>query len=297
MKLRTVKHHFGTAFRNLFLNRLMSIASVLTVASCIFIVAVFYLMVANVNRVFGQLQDQIGIVAFVDEDLPAGDMTTLFNRIMAIQHVRVATHISPEENRHLIYELFGPLMAEELMRRNPFLRAFSIDITDLQFHDEVYQALRNLEPYGIASVRSEQALAETLWNMASVVQTISVIVIFILGLISLVIIINTIRITVGTRQTEISIMKYVGATDWFIRWPFIIEGMIIGFVGALIPAVICVFGYDSVIYAIANVPMLDFMYLLPGYMVLFYVVPFALILGTLIGLIGSVVSIRQYLKV
>jgi len=273
----------------------MSVASVLTVASCIFIVAVFYLMVANVNSVFDMLQDQIGMVAFVDEDLPAGEMNTLFDRIIAIPNVRVATHISPEENRHLIYELFGPDMAENLMRRNPFLRAFSVDIFDLQFHDEVYLALAALE--GIASVRSEQRLAETLRNMASVVQTISVIVIFILGLIALVIIINTIRITVGTRQAEISIMKYVGATDWFIRWPFVIEGMLIGFVGALIPAVICIFGYDSVIEAIANVPMLDFMYLLPGNMVLFYVVPFALILGTLIGLIGSAVSIRQYLKV
>jgi len=297
MKARTVKHYFGTAFRNLFLNRLMSVASVLTVASCIFIVAVFYLMVANVNSVFGRLQDQISLVAFVDENIPAGDMTGLFDRIMAIPNVQLATHISPEENRQILYGLFPADMVGDLMLRNPFLRAFSVDIVDLQFHNEVLQALRALEPYGIASVRSEQELAETLWNMASVVQTISIIVIFILGLISLVIIINTIRITVGTRQAEISIMKYVGATDWFIRWPFIIEGMLIGLVGAAIPAIICVIGYDSVIYAIANVPMLDFMYLLPGNMVLFYVVPFALVLGTFIGLVGSVVSIRQYLKV
>jgi len=297
MKARTIKHYFGAAFRNLFLNRLMSIASVLTVASCVFIVMVFYLMVANVNSVFGYLQDQIGLVAFVDEDIPAGQMTYLFDRIMAIPNVEIAIPINPEENQHIIIDLFGPEMVDDLMRRNPFLRAFSVEIIDIGFHDDVLQALGGLEPYGISSIRSEQVLAETLWNMARVVQTISLIVIFVLGLISLVIIINTIRITVGTRQAEIGIMKYVGATDWFIRWPFVIEGMLIGLAGAVIPVVICILGYDSVIRAIANVPMLDFMYLLPGSMVLFYVVPFALVLGTLIGFIGSVVSVRQYLKV
>ena len=295
MRVRTVKHHVGAAFKNLFLNRLMTVASVLTVASCIFIVSVFYLMVANVNSVFAQLQEQIGLVAFVDDDVPPGDLPGLFDRIMAIPNVQRAVSISPEENRHIIEDLFGPGMVDELMARNPFLRAFSVDIIDIQFHDYVVEALRALP--GIEHVRSEPELVETLWNMTQVVQTVSLVVIFVLGLISLVIIINTIRITVGTRQAEISIMKYVGATDWFIRWPFVIEGMLIGFAGAVIPAVVCVLGYDSVINAISNVPMLGFMYLLPGERVLFYVVPFALVLGTFIGLIGSVVSIRQYLKV
>jgi len=297
MRARTVKHHFGAAFTNLFLNRLMSIASVLTVASCIFIVMVFYLMVANVSNIFGSLQNEIDMVAFVDENISAVEMTELFDRILAIPNVRMATPINPEENRHIIEAMFGYEMVEDLMHRNPFLRAFSIDIYDIGLHTEVFAAIEALEPYGISHVRSEQRLFDTLWNMTRVVQTISLVVIFVLGAISLVIIINTIRITVGTRQAEISIMKYVGATDWFIRWPFIIEGMLIGLVGATIPAVICVLGYDTVIRAIAYVPMLDFMYLLPGSMVLFYVVPFALVLGMFIGFMGSIVSIRQYLKV
>jgi len=275
----------------------MSVASVLTVASCVFIVMVFYLMVANVNSVFSQLQDDIGMVAFVDEDVTAGQMSYLFDRIRAIPNVSMATPISPEENQHIIVDIFGQDMVEDLMRRNPFLRAFSVDIIDLGLHGDVFVALQALQPYGISSVRSDQALAEILWNMTRVVQTISLVVIFVLGLISLVIIINTIRITVGSRQAEISIMKYVGATDWFIRWPFVIEGMLIGLVGAAVPVVVCILGYDSVINTIASVNMLDFMYLLPGSMVLFYVVPFALVLGMLIGFIGSVVSIRQYLKV
>ena len=298
MRMSTVKHHISAAFRNLLLNRLMTIASVLTVASCVFIVSVFYLLVINVNNVFDHLQDQIGMVAFVDDDVPAGELTNIYDMIISIPNVQGAEYIPPDAGRDMIEDLFGPgtAMTESLLLDNPLRRAFSVDIVDIQFHDDVVQALEALYP-SIAIVRSEQTLADILWNLTRVVQTISLVVIFILGAISLVIIINTIRITVSSRQTEISIMKYVGATDWFIRWPFIIEGMLIGLVGALVPAAIIAFSYDSVIAVITGVPMLDFMYFLSGEQVLFFVVPFQLVLGAFIGLIGSTIAVRQYLKV
>jgi len=277
----------------------MTIASILTVASCVFIVSVFYLLVVNVNSVFGHLHEQIGLVAFVDDEVTTGELSDILDRIMAIPNVQHAEFVHPDEGEDILRAVFGqdsPLV-DIFMDDTPFRRAFSVEVEDIQFHDEVVWALEAMEPYGIALVRSEQDLVDILWNLTRVVQTISIVAILILGLISFVIIINTIRITVSSRQAEISIMKYVGATDWFIRWPFVIEGMLIGLVGAAIPAVICAFGYDAVIAMVTNVPMLDFMYFLPGERVLFYVVPFALILGALIGLFGSVVSIRQYLKV
>ena len=299
MKLRTVRHHIGTALRNLFLNRLMTIASVLTVASCVFIVSVFYLLVVNVNSVFGHLQEQIALVAFVDDDVPDAELLDIFDRIMAIPNVRIAEFISPDEVHTILGPMFGqdsPMMYIDV-DEDTFYRSFAVEVVDIQFHDDVVAALEALTPYGIAHVRNEQGLVDTLWNLTRVVQTVSMVAIFILGVISLVIIINTIRITVSSRQAEINIMKYVGATDWFIRWPFIIEGILIGLVGASIPAIICAVGYDSVIAMVTNVPMLDFMHFIPGDRVLFYVVPFALIVGSLIGLLGSVVSVRQYLKV
>jgi len=299
MKLRTFRHYLGAALTNLFLNRLMTVASILTVASCVFIVSVFYLMVVNVNSVMGHLQEQIGLVAFVDDDVPHGELMTIFDRIMAIPNVRIAEFVSPEEAQYILDWVIDPdsPLIDTFMYDTPFRRGFSVEVIDIQFHDEVVRALEEMGPYGIVSVRSEQDLVDILWNLTRVVQMVSLIAILILALISFVIIINTIRITVSSRQAEINIMKYVGATDWFIRWPFIIEGLLIGLVGAAIPAVICYIGYDSIITMITNVPMLDFMYFIPGDMVLFYVVPFALVLGALIGLFGSFVSVRQYLKV
>jgi len=296
MKLRTIRHHIGTALRNLFLNRLMTIASLLTVASCVFIVSVFYLLVVNVNSVFGHLQDQIELMAFVDDDVPDSDILAVFDRIIAIPNVRVADFIDRQEAQTALGAMFSQ-NSEVAIDDDTFLRAFAVDVYDLQLHEDVVAALEGMMPYPISSVRNEQPLVDTLWNLTRVVQTISMMAIFILGAISFVIIINTIRITVSSRQAEIGIMKYVGATDWFIRWPFIIEGILIGLVGASIPAIICVLGYDTVLAMVTNMPVFDYMHFVPGDRVLFYVVPFALILGSLIGLFGSVVSVRQYLKV
>jgi len=260
---------------------------------------VFYLLVVNVNSVFGHLQEQIALMAFVDDDVPDADMLDIFDRIMAIPNVRIAVFIDRDEAHTILAPVFGQdsPMLDVYMDDDTFLRAFFVEVYDLQFHDDVVDVLESMSQYGIVHVRNEQELVDTLWNLTRVVQTVSMVAILILGVISFVIIINTIRITVSSRQAEIGIMKYVGATDWFIRWPFIIEGILIGLVGASIPAIICAVGYDSVVAMVTNVPMLDFMHFIPGDRVLFYVVPFALILGSLIGLFGSVVSVRQYLKV
>jgi len=130
-----------------------------------------------------------------------------------------------------------------------------------------------------------------------VVQLASFVLIAILALIAVVLIMNTIRITVSSRQVEIGIMKYVGATDWFIRWPFIIEGLFIGFFGGLIPALICRLGYQWLVGMIESIEWLNFLEFMPGEEILVNVMPLAVGLGVLIGLIGSAVSVRKYLKV
>ena len=133
--------------------------------------------------------------------------------------------------------------------------------------------------------------------LSTVVQVISFILIVILGVVAIVIITNTINITVNARRTEINIMKYVGATDWFIRWPFIIEGVLIGFIGGSIPAVITWAGHDWIVGAIGGIQDLSFIDFLPRYQIFALLIPFALGLGTVIGLVGSGVSVRRHLKV
>ena len=296
MNIRTAKHHLGVAVKNLILNRLMTVASILTVASCVFIVSVFYLLVTNVNYMFNRLQDQIVIVAFVDDAVTWEDLPGLLQRINAIPNVRVAELVDADDDIDFLHTLFPDGVPLSLLEDTPFRRAFSVDIVDIRLHSEVAAALWDMSP-DIANVRNDQEIVDATLSIIRVVQTVSLFIILILAVISFVIIINTIRITVSSRRTEINIMKYVGATHWFIRWPFIIEGVIIGLLGALIPVVICVMGYNSAVGALTSIQMLDFAYFLSADSVLVYVVPLALGLGAFIGFIGAVISIRQYLKV
>lgn len=152
---------------------------------------------------------------------------------------------------------------------------------------------------GIELISHAQQLTETLITIDAAFKVVSVVLIAILSIVSIGIIMNTIKLTVFIRKNEISIMKYVGATDWFIRWPFIIEGVIIGLIGAIIPSVICTIGYINIYnffnsdYAILR----SIAQLKPTMDIFVVVIPVALIVGMLIGAIGSISSIRKHLNV
>ncbi len=152
---------------------------------------------------------------------------------------------------------------------------------------------------GIELISHAQQLTETLITIDTAFKLVSVILIAILGIVSIGIIMNTIKLTVFIRKNEINIMKYVGATDWFIRWPFIIEGIIIGLIGAIIPSVLCILGYIK-LYGIFNSDLTVLKVigqLKPASEIFVIIIPIALIVGMLIGAIGSINSIRKHLNV
>jgi cell division transport system permease protein len=160
-------------------------------------------------------------------------------------------------------EDIGENLIARLYINNPLRDSFTVELTDLVHHDAVERAILNLTPYGVGEIHSAAEFARTLSTLSSIIQIVSAILVLILAAISIIIITNTIRITVNARKTEINIMKYVGATDWFIRWPFVLEGMIIGLLGGAVPALICWFGYPIIIDAITGIPMLSFIEFLP----------------------------------
>ena len=300
MKPRTIKYYISSAIRSLFRNRLMSFASIFTVASCILIVSVFYILAANMSSIIESIENQIGIVAFVDDDFPVLELPGLAEEIYNLPQVSDVHFISQEDALLIMGDIFGEdsaMLDWIMIGGNPLRRAFHVELTGLQHHDDVYDALVAMQPRGIALVTSDMNLVRTVQNISNIVQIVSLSLIAMLAIISIVIIINTIRITVSARQTEINIMKYVGATDWFIRWPFVIEGILIGLIGGAIPAAIARFGYGPAFTRISNIPFLDFIELLPGEYIFAYLIPFALSLGTAIGLVGSLISVRQHLKV
>ncbi|WP_317368550.1 permease-like cell division protein FtsX [uncultured Tyzzerella sp.] len=152
---------------------------------------------------------------------------------------------------------------------------------------------------GIEKIRHSQKESDILLAINNTVRIASIIIIIILSAISVAIIVNTIKLTVYVRKTEINIMKYVGATDWFIRWPFVIEGIIIGIIGSIIPIVICVFGYNqSVAIIYENMPFIkNYVEFKDTFSMFLAIAPVTVILGVLLGAIGSVNAIKKHLNV
>ena len=155
------------------------------------------------------------------------------------------------------------------------------------------------EYQGIDSIRHAQQLTDTLMAIDAIFKIVSVVIIAILAIISIGIIMNTIKLTVFIRKNEIGIMKYVGATDWFIRWPFIVEGVIIGLIGAAIPSVISWLSYDRIVdYFNTHISVLNTLVSLKSGSEIFIVtIPVALLVGALLGAVGSITSVRKHLRV
>jgi len=299
MKLRTIRYYIGAALGSIIKNRLMSVASIFTVASCIFIVSVFFILGSHVSFFVQQLGDTLGLVVFVEEGLEPWQKQGLEGRIRDIPHITDVIYISPEEALSDLRDRMGANSAvfAGLEDNNPLRSSFAIEVTDITYQEQIVHALEGLTAYGIGGILRDEDLGRVLSTLSDVVQIISLILIFILGIVAIVIITNTINITVNARRTEINIMKYVGATDWFIRWPFIIEGVLIGLIGGSIPALATWFGHDRVIGAMAGIGDLAFIAFLPRYVIFAQLFPFALLLGTVIGIVGSGVSVRRHLQV
>ena len=155
------------------------------------------------------------------------------------------------------------------------------------------------EYQGIESIRHAQQLTDTLMAIDAIFKIVSVVILAILAIISIGIIMNTIKLTVFIRKNEIGIMKYVGATDWFIRWPFIVEGVIIGLIGAAIPSVISWLSYDRIVdYFNTHISVLNTLVSLKSGSEIFIVtIPVALLVGALLGAVGSITSVRKHLRV
>lgn len=297
MKPRTLKRYIREAFSSIIMNRLMSIASVFTVASCIFIVAVFFILASHVSFFVQQLGGSLGIVVFVDDALPEHDLAELESRLENLPHVSSTIYVSSEQALiNLRERMDDPPFLRGLEYRNPLRASFEIELTDIVYQEQVVHALDALRPYGIANILLDAELGRILGTLADVVQIISLVLILILGIVAIVIITNTISITVNARREEISIKKDVGATEWGIRFPFIIEGMLIGLVGGAVPAFITWLGHNRVIEGVTGIQDLAFIQFLPRDVIFVQLIPFALLLGTVIGVIGSSVTVKKHLR-
>ena len=299
MKFRSIKYFFAEAFGGVIKNRLMSVASIGTVAACIFMIAISYCAISNVDFVLEQIKNSIGITVFLDNDLNSDEILKINDELAALENIESISYISPIE---ALNDLKETLDSDEILSgfdeiNNPLSSSFDISVDNIENQSEVIKMLENIE--GIRKIRHAETETQILIKISKFLSLFGISLILILAAISVIIITNTIKLSVFTRKTQISIMKYVGATDWFIRWPFIIEGILIGVIGAAIPIVVAWPLYNELISIInEQIPMISSIITFRfGIDIFSVLLPVSLGFGALLGVLGSSSSLRKHLNV
>lgn len=299
MRPSTIKYFVREGLSGLKKNLLMTMASMVAVAACISILSFSYCVGSNLQYMLNQMEDSIGISVFLKGDLTGEQIENMKTEIGEISHVENVQYISPADALDTLKKDWGA--DEDIFEglddsNNPLSHSFQISLDSIENQDGVLKALESVD--GIDNIRHGQTETELLMKANHVFQIASVLVMLILGVISVMIIMNTIRISVVNRRVEINIMKYVGATDWFIRWPFIIEGIIIGLVGAVVPLLLGFPIYAKVTSAIYQyLPVIKFIQFRLTGDIFSFLFPFGVVFGIVLGVIGSVTSIRKHLRV
>lgn len=295
MKFRTIEYFVAEAVKSMRLNGLMSIASVSTVALSLLILGTFLMMVLNLNHLASALESQVEISVYLQDGLADRPMREVGTRITQIPGVTEVMFVSKEEALVKFKQRLGEQQSllTALGDSNPLPNAFEVKVAKPEQVKAVAAAIGQLN--GIENAKFGQEVVEKLFQLAQMIRIFGLVLIVFLALAALFIISNTIRITVFARRREIGIMKYVGATDWFIRWPFVLEGMILGFSGALIAVLLLDQSYSLLTKQVYQ--SMAFLPLIPRYPFVSEISLFLLVAGTVIGALGSTISLRKFLKV
>lgn len=299
MKYSIFGYLLGEGFRNVFKNKKSTGASLMIMCATMLIFGLFFLIGENVNHIVTEFEAEQGMQVFIVEDATEEQIEEIGEQIKAIDNVATADLVSKEEAFNIMVERYGDeiVLAGFTAEVNPFKVSYVVTLVDLEQNTQVVEQINKLENIASIQIRSEEI--EALITVANGIRIVSGAVLILLVIISVFIIANTIKLTVHARRKEISIMKYVGATNNFIRWPFVVEGIIIGILAAMLSILLLGLLYnftaekilESSITDMVNIQLLTFAEIFP------LVITVYLVLGIGIGAIGSLISMRKYLEV
>ena len=299
MRYNVIGYLIGEGLRNVLKNKKSTGASLMIMCATMLIFGLFFLIGENVNYMMKEVESEQGMQVFMYKNATEEQIQKLEDDIKKLDNVAKVTHVTKEEGLNSIKERFGEnaRLLDVYLENNPLGDSFVVQLTDLTKTEEVKANIENLD--NIKEITAKDKVVNALISIANGVRIISAIILVLLIVISIFIIANTIKLTVHARRKEISIMKYVGATNGFIRWPFIVEGMVIGIVAALISILILGLAYNAIVNKIVSSSIANTMGLsvLSFTNILGQVVTVYLLLGIGIGAVGSIISMRKYLEV
>ena len=302
MRISTVGYSMKQGVKNIGRNKMFSIASIATMAACIFLFGLFYSIVINFNYIVEKAEEGVAITVFFEEDATQSQKDKIGEDLKTADGVLEVNYISADEAWDKFKgDYFGESgdLAEGFKSDNPLANSdnYEVYMEDVSKQKDVVAFAEGLE--GVRKVNKSDVVAKTLTSVNKLVGYVSVAIIAILLAVSIFLISNTVTMGITVRREEIAIMKYIGAKDGFVRAPFVIEGLIIGAVGAVIPLVMLYFMYDKAIsYIMTRFSLLNnIVDFLPVATVYKTLLPVGIVLGVGIGFLGSFFTIRKHLKV
>lgn len=302
MRISSFFYSVRQGLKNIRRNLLFSLASIGTIVSCLFLLGIFYCVIVNFRTAMADLENTVTISVFFDEGISDENISMIGEQIRIRDEVNTMDFISAdqawEEFAKENYANYEEAM-EAFQGDNPLKDSASYKITlkDLNKQAEFVQYLKQLS--GVRKVNSSEVTADGVAALNSVVTYASIGIILILLLVSVFLISNTITIGITVRKEEIGIMKLIGATNFFVRAPFIVEGVTIGLVGSLIPLVLVYYMYDNVVkYVIGRFTVVQNLFaFVPVGDIFKILIPMSAAIGIGLGLIGSILTTRKHLKV
>ncbi len=295
MKIRTTEYFVREVFFSLKRNNWMTLASIGTVAVSLFVLGMFMLIVMNMNHMASSLESQVQISVYLQDDATDSEKRDIERDITSMQGIESVNYISKDEALERFRERLGEqkYLLEALGDTNPLPDSFEVTVKQPEM---VKTAADTIQEYkGVESTKYGQDVIQHLFEITKLIRIFGVSLIVLLAGATLFLISNTIRLTVFARRKEIAIMKYVGATDWFIRWPFMLEGMVLGFFGAVLSVIVIRIAYSGITEKIYDT--LAFLPLVPMYPAIDYISLIILACGMIIGALGSTISLKRFLKV
>lgn len=299
MRISTFGYTLKQGLKNIFRNKIFSLATIATIGACVFLFGLFYSVVVNFQNIVKEAQSGIAVTVFFEEDISDERIREIGDLISLRAEVSNIIFVSADEAWERFKEDALGDYVETFGDDNPLDTSanYEIYMNDVSMQSALVTYLESID--GIREVKKSVIVANMLSSMNSLISYVSIGIIAILLAVSIFLISNTVAIGITVRKEEIAIMKLIGATDFVVRSPFVIEGIILGLIGAGIPLVAIYFVYNNVIeYVVGHFAILDSLLKFLSVQVVFStLIPISVIMGVGIGFLGSFVTVRKHLKV
>lgn len=295
MSFSTKEYFVKETYKSIRRNGFMSFASISTVAVSLLVLGMFLMIFLNTNNLAQYLESQVQVSVYMQDSATDKELTAVKEKLTKMPGVVKVTQVSKQQALERFKKRLGDQeqLLHSLGKENPFPNSFEIQVDNPERIKVLTPQIGQLPK--VETAKFGQEVVEHLFQLTKILRFGGILLVIFLAMATLFIISNTIRLTVFARRKEVIIMKYVGATDWFIRWPFLLEGMTLGFFGAVLASVLINSIYSGLLERIHAT--LAFLPLLSPSPLLLYVDLFLLVAGTGIGALGSYISLRKFLRV